>query len=171
MFEELENDRYRHYALVHLVDRDAWHVAVTENIKYYSPIAKMMLDSLNKGHCGIYPIKEAVSIRSGKKKTTIKKDRQFIVCHTKQQCKAYSKSNGRVEWDHSVSVRGHWRRQFCTECKGSGCTACESLGLRKGFLGKDRQGRRTIPGKTWITHTIKNPDSNPLKKVRKVTSI
>ena len=166
MVQELELDEsYRFYVLVLDESKNSYFVAVTENKDYYTPLIKNLLEKLNKSYCGIETVREAVTIRKGKKKYPIKKNRQFIVCGSSRR-KKYEKGKSAIEWNHKTSVRGHWRRQFCNTCKGSGCGECDGLGLRKGFLGLDRKGNRVVKGKTWIQH---HGDSI-VKKIRKVAT-
>jgi hypothetical protein len=169
MVQELPGDKRRYYVLVYFLQEKRYHVAVTENDKYYSPLVKIMLDLLDKGREGLVPANGKISIKTGKKKKKhILKERMFIVCGSKAGCRKYEKSGGLVEWNHSFNVRGHWRRIFCPECAGAGCPECGGSGRKKGFLGNDRNGCRVEPGRTWIRHSKRNEGKDPLKKVRNV---
>ena len=167
MVEELKDGGNRYYVLVR-GGNDNHQIIITDDGSYWSGIIKTALDKLNTRPCGIQDINEFISFRKNKSKIHIKRDKVFIVTTKKTRySKRYNKTRS-INWDHSWSVRGHWRRVFCPSCVGNGCTKCNSKGLKLDFIGKDRAGNRTVIGKTWVSHSIKNPDKDPLKKVRKV---
>lgn len=171
MVEELEDDEFRYYSLLrwHDGDKIAHYVVVTEDATWWTSILKDFLDKLNNNACGVEDVNEFMSFREGKKKIPIKRDKIFIVAY-KQSRRSKSYNAGKsINWSHAFNVRGHWRRIFCPECKGSGCAVCDHTGRKNGFYGKNRKGEeKVVKGKTWVSHSTRNEDKDPLKKVRKV---
>jgi len=119
----------------------------------YSSVVAGMLEKLKRFDCGVEKVKENVSYRSkdSKKKKNISKDVVFIVADRGNTPKPALGSRN-VEWSHAFEVRGHWR----------------SYPNKPDFVGVDRHGDRTQPGRTWVKHHTRKEDKEFKKKVRVV---
>lgn len=138
-------------------DKEKWVVLGEFDSTYFSSIVNFYLNRINRGFVGITEIRDKVTIRKKgeKKKRHIKMDRQFIVVDNKKTRVKYEntiKGRSTVNWNHSVSVRGHWRH----------------FPEKEGFMGLNRDGERVMPGKTWIKHFTKGDQLPSAKKPRVV---
>ena len=135
-----------------------WVVMGEFDSTYWSTIVNFYLNRINRGFVGISEIRDKVTIRKKgeKKKRHIKLDRQFIVVDNKKARTKYEnttiKGRSTVNWNHSVNVRGHWRH----------------FPDKEGFMGLNRDGKRVVPGKTWIKHFTKGDQLPSVKKPRVV---
>ena len=156
MLVETKTATYYFSLLQNPDDEDQIMVGCSNNPIYYTPLLKMMLDKINIGRVGVRPCREKVTIKgNGKKKYHLKKDREFIVVKSSAQRAVYDRDNRtgtRVDWSHSVSVRGHWRH----------------FSEKENFIGLNRNGERIVKGKTWVKHCIKREELDPIKKTRVV---
>jgi hypothetical protein len=174
MVEEI-GTRYRYYALLHAANINTYSVVISESKVGWSTITKDILDRLSKDLCGIEAVDEYLSFKGqGKKKISIKRDKIFIVA-SKDSKRKQKYQNRDINWDHSWKVRGHWKYMRCLACgpsnfnNGQGCPECDFTTKRKGFTGLDRNGNRTVDGKTWVHHYTKQEEKAVLcKKIRLV---
>lgn len=101
-----------------------------------------LLKNLQKFKIGVQEVRESILIKTNK--TKIRKNiNQIIYVHPRSWNESTPELSGKkIDYSHRFIVRGHWR-----QCK---------------FLGKDREGKYTVKGYTWVSEHIKGPDSKPL---------
>lgn len=119
-----------------------------KNLSLTSPL-KRILSLLTQSKLGkMNSSKERIRIGSGKeRKSFFIKD--IVVVAPKRNFEESTKNIGReIDWTHRYEVSGHWRKVA--------------------NIGKDRDGKYIIPGRTWVIPSVRGPEHLPLIKKSRV---
>lgn len=105
----------------------------TDEVTYLSlACLSNLCDDLNRDD--VYVAKEIFSHTNKRTGREITNDLVYV-CREQEIKYRYPKSNFKLDWKHSWSVFGHWRRV--------------------GGIGKNKEGERCVIGKTWVIPCIK----------------
>ncbi len=116
----------------------------------YGRIADAYIKRINQESWGVENPGEIVKLGSGKSKVCRRIRRVIHIAPKKLRNKISGVSNKKIDWSHSWSVRGHWR-------KING-------------IGKDRNNKESVVGYTWVNSHVKG-NGELVKKTRIVKNI
>lgn len=106
---------------------------------WVSQVINSMLERLQGSIEGQERVNRRAKLGTGKGKRLHKIKRVVHVLPKKQRDKVKSMGLGHIDFTHKFMRRGHWR-------------VLEPIEGRE-RVGKDRLGKYTVKGKTWVTHT------------------
>ena len=104
---------------------------------------------LESENVGVIKVNKRLKIKHRGEKKLHKIKKLFYVIKNRGQAEEKGIASHNIDWQHSWSVRGHWRK------------------IDKNKIGKDRGGEYCVEGHTWIKNYIKG-DGELVKKTRLV---